>query len=68
MKPSEPFDRPSGPTARVTRRDVLRVSGAAALAASCPALLSGPASAQAAGKRIRLPLESADLSAARQAL
>ena len=54
MKPSQPFDRPSGPTASVTRRDVLRVAGAAAIAASWPALLSGPAHAQAAVKRIRL--------------
>src|SRR5260370_41963316 len=54
MKPSEPFDLPSAPTATLTRRDVLRVAGAAAIAASCPALLSRPVRAQAAVKRIRL--------------
>src|SRR5260370_41831347 len=54
MKPSEPFDLPSAPTATLTRRDVLRVAGAAAIAASCPTLLSRPVRAQAAVKRIRL--------------
>ena len=53
MKPFERFDRPSGLTAGVTRRDVLRVAGVVALAASCPALLSGPVRAQAAIKRIK---------------
>jgi TRAP-type transport system periplasmic protein len=53
MKPSEPFDLPSGLNNGVTRRDVLRVAGAAAIAASCPTLLSRPVRAQAAVKRIR---------------
>ena len=54
MNRSKPSDRASNPTSRMTRRDVFRVAGAAAIAASCPALLSGPVRAQAAVKRIRL--------------
>src|SRR5450755_1187245 len=53
MKPSELFDLPSGLNTGVTRRDVLRVAGVAAIAASCPSLLSRPVRAQAAVKRIR---------------
>src|SRR5436190_14035245 len=53
MKTFEPLDRASKTTAPVTRRRLLRVAGAALVAASCPTLLSRSARAQAAVKRIR---------------
>ena len=53
MHKPEWFDRPTDRSASMSRRTVLRAAGAGAIVASCPALLSTQALAQADLKRIR---------------
>ena len=53
MHKPEWFDRPTDRSASMSRRTLLRAAGAGAIVASCPALLSTQALAQADLKRIR---------------